>query len=258
MARDSRAIVETCDMDDITRTLENAARFTARTGLTKFTRFLDPAQAIQAQRLAQEYGASFSSFGGYERAERVIGCFHAPGEPASEEEYPIVCLHARYAQRFVTLSHRDLLGAFMALGLTRDCIGDMIILDADVYLFATEGTADFVAASMTGAGKASLHFEALSEVPPMPEPKGRTFSAVVSSLRLDAVLAAAYQLSRAEAAEVIHAGLVKLNHVPCERVDAPVREGALLSLRGKGRVSLSSLDGMTKKQRFCVTFFKPE
>lgn len=245
-------------MDDISKTLENAARFAAKTGLSKFTRFLDPAQAAQAQRLAREAGAAFSAFGGYERAERTLGCFHACGESILPEEYPIVCLHARYAQRFVTLSHRDLLGAFMALGLTRDCIGDMIISDADIYLFATESTADFIAASMTGAGKASLRFEALGEVPPMPEPTGRTFSAVVSSLRLDAVLAAAYQLSRAEAAEAIRAGLVKLDHIPCERVDMPVHEGALLSLRGKGRVSLSSLGAMTKKQRLCVTFFKPE
>ncbi|MDO5379184.1 MAG: YlmH/Sll1252 family protein [Clostridia bacterium] len=245
-------------MDEISKTLENAARFAAKTGMSKFTRFLDPAQAVQAQRLAREQGAAFSAFGGYERSERVIGCFHARDEVVSPEEYPIVCLHARYAQRFVTLSHRDLLGAFMSLGLTRDCIGDMIISDADVYLFATEGTADFIAASMTSAGKASLRFEILGAVPPMPEPKGRTFSAIVSSLRLDAVLAAAYQLSRAEAAEAIRAGLVKLDHVPCEKVDMPVREGALLSLRGKGRVSLASLGATTKKQRLCVTFFKPE
>lgn len=245
-------------MDEISKTLQNAARFAAKTGLPKFTRFLDPAQAVQAERLARECGASFSSFGGYALAERAIGCFHAPEETIREGDYPIVCLHARYAQRFVTLTHRDLLGAFMALGLTRDCIGDMILSDADVYLFVTEGTAGFVAASMTGAGKASLHFEALSEIPPMPEPKGRTFCAVVSSLRLDAMLAAAYQLSRAEAAQAIRSGLVKLDHIPCERVDTPVREGALFSLRGKGRVRFESLGATTKKQRLCVTFFKPE
>ncbi len=245
-------------MDEISKTLQNAARFAAKTGLPKFTRFLDPAQAIQAQQLARECGVSFSRFGGYPLAERVAGCFHAPEDSISEGDYSIVCLHARYAQRFVTLTHRDLLGAFMALGLTRDCIGDMILSDADVYLFVTEGTADFVAASMTGAGKASLRFEALSEIPPMPEPKGSTFSAVVSSLRLDAMVAAAYHLSRAEAAEVIRAGLVKLDHIPCERVDTPVREGALFSLRGKGRVRFETLSAMTKKKRLCVTFFKPE
>lgn len=255
-ARASRATAK--PMDEISKTLENASRFAAKTGLPKFTRFLDPAQTLQAQRLAHEYGVSFSDFGGYALAERVIGCFHAPEEAIHEEDYPIVCLHARYAWRFVTLTHRDLLGAFMALGLTRDSIGDMILSDADVYLFVTEGTADFVAASMTGAGKASLHFEALSEIPPMPEPKGRTFSAVVSSLRLDAMLAAAYQLSRAEAAEAIRSGLVKLDHIPCERVDTPVREGALFSLRGKGRVRFETLSAITKKQRLCVTFFKPE
>ena len=88
--------------------------------------------------------------------------------------------------------------------------------------------------------------------------RGETFGAVVSSLRLDAVLAAAYHLSRSEAAEAIRAGSVKLNHLPCERTDAPVTEGALLSLRGRGRVRLAQIGGTTRKQRIGVTFFRYE
>lgn len=92
----------------------------------------------------------------------------------------------------------------------------------------------------------------------MPPPRGETFGAVVSSLRLDAVLAAAYHLSRSEAAEAIRTGSVKLNHLPCERTDAPVPEGALLSLRGRGRVRLAQIGGTTRKQRIGVTFFRYE
>ena len=93
---------------------------------------------------------------------------------------------------------------------------------------------------------------------PIPEPKGTTFHDTVSSLRLDAVLAGAYRLSRSEASELIRAGLVKLNHIPCERVDAPVEEGSMLSVRAKGRVLLKKIDGMTRKQRIGLTFFRYE
>lgn len=238
--------------------LESAARLAAEKGLVRFTRFLDPAELHQAQSLARAHGAAFASFGGYDRAERRIGCFYPAGEAAEESAYPIACLHSRYASRFCSLSHRDLLGAFMALGLTRSCIGDMIISGEDVYLFAHESIADYLVASMTSAGRASLSFRALDTPPAMPEPDGVSFSAIVSSLRLDAVLAGAYRLSRAQAQEVIRSGLVKVNHLPCDRVDAAVAEDTLLSLRGKGRVRLVSIDGTTRKQRIGLTFFRYE
>ena len=245
-------------MEDVSAQLENAARTASLRSIRRYTRFLDPAQAQEAAQLARHCGVTLSLWGGYPGAERAVGCFSAQGDEPKEAEYPVACLHARCSQRFFTITHRDLLGAFMALGLTRDTVGDIILSEADVYLFATAATAEFIAGALTSAGKASLRFEVLDEAPPMPPPRGETFHAVISSLRLDAVLAAAYRLSRGEAAEVIRAGSVKLNHLPCERTDAPVTEGALLSLRGRGRVRLQEIGGTTRKQRIGVTFFRYE
>ena len=245
-------------MEDVSTQLENAARTAGLRGIRRYTRFLDPAQAAEAARLARQYGVELSLWGGYPEAERAVACFSPQGDAPQEVEYPVVCLHARCSQRFFTITHRDLLGAFMALGLTRDTVGDIILSDADIYLFAAAATAEFIAGALTSAGRVSLRFEALDEAPPMPPPRGETFGAVVSSLRLDAVLAAAYHLSRSEAAEAIRAGSVKLNHLPCERTDAPVTEGALLSLRGRGRVRLAQIGGTTRKQRIGVTFFRYE
>ena len=243
-------------MEDIFKAIENAARLAGEKGLVKFTRFLDPAQVIQAKQIAKTYGASFQIWGGYEHAERVIGCFFPYGETIIHEEYPLVCLHSRYSSKFCSVTHRDLLGAFMSLGLTRDSVGDMIIVESDIYLFAHMQTADYIAQAMTSAGKVSLDFSILSCVPEMPKPEGMLFSSVVSSLRLDAVLAAAYKLSRSEAADVIRAGLVKVNHLTCEKVDFILTEDTLLSVRGKGRVRFVSIDGMTRKQRVGITFFR--
>lgn len=245
-------------MEESLKSLENAARLAGEKGLVRFTRFLDPAQAAQAAQVARECGAHFSRWGGYEDAERSIGCFHPPEEDVHTSEYPLVCLHSRYSAKFCSISHRDLLGAFMSLGLTRSCIGDIIIAGEDVYLFAAEQTAAYIAEALTSAGKTPLRFRILDEIPEMPAPKGSSFSAVVTSLRLDAVLAAAYRLSRSESAELIRTGMAKVNHLVCERVDVQVSEGTLLSVRGKGRVRLVSVDGMTRKQRIGITFFRYE
>ena len=245
-------------MEDIQKALENAAKLAGEKGLTRFTRFLDPAEAELGRHLAKQHGAKLSVWGGYDQAERVVGCFGPAGEETDTAQYPVVCLHSRYSSKFCSVTHRDLLGSFMALGLTRSCAGDMIIAGADIYLFAHAQTADFIAQSMKSAGKAPLDFHVLTETPEMPEPEGTRFSAVVSSLRLDGVLAAAYRLSRSEAADSIRAGLVKVNHRVCDRVDLPLQEGALLSMRGRGRVRLLSVDGTTRKQRIGITLFRYE
>lgn len=244
-------------MEDTLKSLENAARLAGEKRLIRFTRFIDPAEAVQASHLARIFGASFARFGGYEGAERSVGCFYADAADRPEDAaYPIVCLHSRFSAKFCSLTHRDLLGAFMSLGLTRSCIGDMIISGDSVYLFAHSTTADYIASAMTSAGKAQLHFHVLDHVPAMPEPEGIRFSVVVSSLRLDAVLAAAYRLSRSEAQEAIRGGVVKVNHIPCERTDTLVAENTLLSMKGSGRIRLLSIDGMTRKQRIGITFFR--
>lgn len=47
--------------------------------------------------------------------------------------------------------------------------------------------------------------------------------------------------SREEAARLIAAGLVSLNHLPSLSASAPVREGDCLSVRGKGRYMVDAL-----------------
>lgn len=245
-------------MEENQRTLEFAARFASEKGIARYTRFLDPVQVAAAKQIAREHGAAFSVWGGYEQAERQIGCFLPWGEETSSSDFPLVCLHSRFSSKFCSLSHRDLLGAFMALGLTRNSIGDIIIVDSDIYLFVVEQVADFILQGMTSAGKAALHFKRVEGEVSVPEPQGTAFHDTLSSMRLDAVLAGAYRLSRTESSALIRGGLVKLNHIPCERADAAVEEGALLSVRGKGRVRLQSIEGLTRKQRIGVTFFRYE
>ena len=246
------------EKDASARAVEFAAGFAADKGICRFTRFLDPAQAASAAAVARGHGVAFASWGGYEQAERTIGCFFPRGETVDRDQYPLVCLHSAFSAKFCSLSHRDILGAFMALGLTRDCIGDIIIGDEDVFLFVAQQSSGLVAQSLTSAGKTPLCFHVPEGDVVLPEPRGTAFHAVAASLRLDAVIACAYHLSRSEASEAIRAGGIKLDHIPCDRVDTPVAEGAMLSMRGKGRIRLQRIEGLTRKQRIGLTFFRYE
>ena len=76
------------------------------------------------------------------------------------------------------------------------------------------------------------------------------------SLRADAVLAVMLHTSRTRAAEYIAAGRVEINHLPAEKPSAPVYEGDVFTVRGKGRFALTALPGKSKKERLIIEFFQ--
>jgi len=96
----------------------------------------------------------------------------------------------------------------------------------------------------------------LDEVPEFPQAERKTQTATVSSLRLDAVLAAMLHCSRGQACEWIAAGRVEINHLPAESAHAPVYEGDVFTVRGKGRFGLTALPGKSKKDRSIIEFFQ--
>ena len=87
-------------MEENNRTFEFAARFASEKEIVRFIRFLDPAQAVEAERIARQHGVNFSLWGGYDSAERAIGCFAPRNKDVERSEFPLVSLHSRYSSKF--------------------------------------------------------------------------------------------------------------------------------------------------------------
>ncbi|MBQ9952610.1 MAG: RNA-binding protein [Clostridia bacterium] len=240
-------------MDAKKRFSELAMR-AAFTGVPQFTRFLEPSMERDALSAAHAAGASVSFSGGYEGAERRMAAFHDGDAP---EDYPIAALELRWNAKFADAKHRDLLGAVMGLGLERDATGDVCLGQKEgvAYLFCTEDVAGYISGNLESAGRASLKIERAGEIDIAP-PEGSEMRVTVQNLRMDAVLAAGYKLSRSEAQKLIAAGLVKLNHVIEMRSDARVEAGHLISARGYGRLRIDEIQGETKKGRIGVMLFR--
>ena len=60
------------------------------------------------------------------------------------------------------------------------------------------------------------------------------------------------------ASELVTAGRVEINHLPAEKPSAPVYEGDVFTVRGKGRFALTALPGKSKKERLIIEFFNIE
>ncbi len=74
----------------------------------------------------------------------------------------------------------------------------------------------------------------------------------VSSIRLDNVISSAFRLSRSNAAEAIRKGLVSVNHAECLKTDNKVEEGAILTLKGKGKAVLEEIGSESRKNRIWI------
>ena len=237
----------------IRRVRELALRALHR-GDVVYTHFLDLAQAQTVLQIARETGVSLALNGGYEDAERRVAAFYAYDAPA-EGDWPIAPVRISWRPQFGSPGHRDLLGALMALGFERERIGDIVLDEGCAWLFAEPEMVAYIVSSMESAGRVSVRCEIVDGVPALPEPEGRHVRDTVPSMRLDALVAAGFSLSRADAARAINQGKVYLNQAQTLRTDAPVPENALISLRGAGRFRLEAVEGETRKGRWAVRLF---
>ncbi len=239
------------DAAQAAKRLEELAARAQRTGAPCFTGFLSPAEADLARIAAQRQRVDVLLEGGYEGAERCVACF--AGE--WEEPFPIAALLLEWPHQSAP-GHRDVLGAVMGLGVKRECVGDIVVLQERAYLFAQQRMAEHIAAALDSAGRTKLRVSVLDELPRLEPPKGTELRGTVSSMRLDAVLSEGFGLSRANAAELIAAGRVKLCHVPTIRADARVKQGDAISARGYGRLMVEEIGAPTRKGRLPVLLIR--
>ena len=244
------------------RHIEDLARTAQSRGIARYSGFLSDREQELARaalgRAGLEEGFRFD--GGWSEAERRILCL----EPEySYPENPICCveLQGRAQAGAVLPAHKDYLGSLMGLELRREALGD-IVLPADTpgtaYVFALETAGELICRELLQVGRTEVTTTLLSldEMPEFPQAERKTQTATVSSLRLDAVLAAMLHCSRGQACEWIAAGRVEINHLPAESAHAPVYEGDVFTVRGKGRFGLTALPGKSKKDRSIIEFFQ--
>ena len=156
-----------------------------------------------------------------------------------------------------SLSHSDYLGALMGLGIKRTVVGDILVREDGADIIVLSEIADYLMQTFASAGRSHLSLARLPiEALIVPAHETHEIHDTVASLRLDAVLAAAFRLPRGKAADAIRQGLVFVDHLEATKADMPVEEGAELVIRHKGKAILSEVGGRSRKDRINVTFTK--
>lgn len=219
------------------------------------TQFLSPAQRAAVEPLLAACGHPRHLFhGGYQGAERTV-CVFLPDwqEPddwdASEELAAIEAVFPPNAE----LTHRDLLGGLMGIGLTREKVGDIIVLEGRAQIAALKEAAPIILSQFDQAGRYRLKLREISLADLSPTPvQVKLVKDTVATLRLDAVLSSGFSIARGKAADLIAGGKVSVNHRECLKSDKTVAEGDILTCRGLGKCVLKTVGGQSRKGRIMI------
>ncbi len=211
-----------------------------------YSHFLTPAEQMLISRV-DEFLGKISFVGGYEDAERRM-CRIQTAEYEEDKGAPLTLYSAELTASDAEISHRDVLGSLLGLGVKREMIGDILVSQHTALFFCDDTVAAYIEMNLERISRyrVQLHQAVLSE---LPQPEKEKAVINISSPRLDSICAECFHISRSKAADAIRKGLVSVNWQVCDQVARELKGGEKIALRGKGKVMYLGITGTSKKGR---------
>ena len=188
------------------------------------TQFLDPhQQSIVESVIGHEL--KVEADGGFDGAENKRVLIASDFYEFEPKDFKVTVFQVDYNDTFGKLKHSDVLGALMHLGIKRQCIGD---INEEPLSFAcmTENS-DYIRMNLTRIKRSSIHLVESKERLPIQQDT-YTKTVIVSSLRLDKMVAQLFGISRNKAVEAIHGQYVKLNYKVIEDISKICDNNAII------------------------------
>ncbi len=218
--------------------------------LPKCGLFLNPKEQELCETVWRQIDGIIYRFeGGFRGAERkrgiVLPDFY--GSDPVDTKISAVLIQGKLPS---DISHRDFLGSILGTGVDRNRIGDILVVDGGAQVVLDRDITSYILQNLTKVGSNNVDVSEIDlEQIVTGEERIKEIRTTVSSLRLDAVAAAGFGMSRTAMAREIKAGRVKLNWSEVNSPSEDVKEGDVLSIRGRGRVEIAEAGGTTRKGR---------
>ena len=224
-----------------------------RNTVTKFLTNFE--QIVLSQIVTYNYSDfKVEFFGGFDDAERKKAKIIS--NEYYDVDYDIVCLKAKFNNKFNRVEHRNILGAVHNLGINFNRFGDIIVLENEVYIFVDEEIADYIAMEFTKAGRVNLDFQRVDLAEVGIEKKYEDFEIVSSSFRIDSIVAKITNKSRSKVKEFLEQDFIKLNHVVLRNGEKTCTSEDTISIRKYGRFVVKGYTQNKKSLKYRITISK--
>jgi len=199
--------------------------------------------------------SSYTLIGGYDAAERKLVQFGDESLCGYTEDAPAcwICASPAAPKFADKLTHRDFLGSLMGLGIRREVLGDIIIDDNSAYIYCLTSIADYIISEFTQAKHTKIKVSFVTAPPDKAASLPEKSRIVISSERLDAVIAAVYRISRSESQQLFVKEHVFVNSRLITSTSYSPDMGSVISVRGHGRFIYEGIERETKKGRLSAS-----
>ena len=219
-----------------------------------FTGFL----SLHEQQLLTEVQKEIGSirvdvYGGNEDCERVMARFGNP-------EFPVVCIKIEpLIEKFAdSLTHRDFLGAIMNLGIERSTIGDIFVQGKSAFVYCHKKMAEYFLDELDKVKHTNVRCRIVEDAGELPTAVPVEKEVLVSSCRVDGVIAKVYNISRTGSLELFRTGRVFVNGKLMENNSYTLKAGDTVTARGFGKFIYVREVNVTKKDKVRILIEKYE
>lgn len=208
-------------------------------------------QSIVKSVIGQNSDIQVLDCGGFENSESRRMIIAPSFYEIEKDDFSIVIVKIIYAKNFEKITHRDVLGALMSLGIKRELFGDIVEKDKDFYLALDKNIYEYLKDNLTSIKRSKVKFQKCEETI---EVKNQYLikQFIVSSFRLDKIISSFYKISRQKAADFIRTGHVKVNHKSVEQINYLCNNRDIISFKGHGRVMFVDCKRQTKSDNYVV------
>lgn len=227
-------------------------------GIVTFSDFLNLSEQNIYHSMSKNLYTATRVFGGYESAERQMVAF-IPDALSYEWDFPIRCLslEPQYPKFAEKLSHRDVLGAMMNLGIERRKLGDIVAKEKHFYVFCEENIGKVIEEQLQKVKHTLISVHSVSNWENFDiTPEFEVIHELIASNRIDCIIARAYHFSRSEASEWLLSEKVFMNGKCITNCNQSVSSGDIISVRGRGRFIFETGDSVSKKGKLRITIKK--
>ena len=214
------------------------------------TSFLNPREEEILQSLAGYFNLQIHSSRQLLDTEFVRVILSPDYYLLQEEDFELMVLEILYPRKFHSLTHAQILGTLLnQLGIRREFIGDILLGDEQTFVILDRRFGELAQSTVSKISRVPVSWRehSLTHLPLRTNQDFKSQQVLLSSLRLDKLVATAFKLSRSNALKLIESGQVKLDYKEVKQAGKVLEVGQLVSVRGFGRVRLKEFLGFSKQ-----------
>ncbi|MBY0754857.1 RNA-binding protein [Clostridium sardiniense] len=197
-------------------------------------------------------GLKVESFGAFKESERRMISFNN----IYDTKFPIRVLEIRNSSKFTKVTHRNYLGSILSLGIERDKIGDLIVKEDICYVAVYEEIADYILMNLKSIGKTPCKITELFEDIEAITHEFKEETILISSIRIDSIVAKLTNKSRGLAQKMIDEGLVLINYNINREKSFEVEKDDRITIRKYGKYIIGDCTGRSKSGKYKINIKK--